>query len=251
VPIGLTALAFAFLYITMPNRRVLVRDALSGGFLAAFAFEGMKHGFAFYITQFPTHKLVYGAFASVPIFLLWVYLSWVVVLSGAIAAAIMPEWRERTFREEPGAGTEFLDALQILRLLWAAHRSGEIVTVFRLHTEARMPIDRVEALLDAMAGASWTGKVAHGWTLIKDAKEIRMADVYHLFVFQPDARPPVRKSGQDLDRVALDLAGGINASLQLSLEALFERAAGTAPAATGARIQAIPAPEREAAGSGG
>ena len=70
----------------MPNRRIFIRDAAVGGFLAALAFEAMKRGFTFYITQFPTYKLVYGAFASAPIFLLWVYLSWVVVLSGFGAA---------------------------------------------------------------------------------------------------------------------------------------------------------------------
>jgi len=251
IPIGLTALAFAFLYISMPNRRVLVRDALSGGFLAAFAFEGMKHGFALYITHFPTHKLVYGAFASVPIFLLWIYLSWLVVLSGAIAAAVMPEWRERTFRVGPVAGTDFLDALQVLRMLCEAHRTGEIVTIYRLHTEARLPIDCVEALLDAMARAGWTGKVGRGWTLTKDADAIRVADVYHLFVFRPDAPPPARRSGEALDRLALELAGSVEGNLQLSLSALFERAAGGASAPAGARIQAVPPAEREAAGSGG
>ena len=98
VPLLLTATAFTLAYITIPNQRVLVRDALTGGLLAAIAFEAMKRGFAFYITQFPTYKLVYGAFASVPIFLLWIYLSWLVVLIGAVTAAVMPEWRERTGR---------------------------------------------------------------------------------------------------------------------------------------------------------
>ena len=98
VPLLLTATAFTLAYITIPNRRVLVRDAVTGGLLAAIAFEAMKRGFAFYITQFPTYKLVYGAFAGVPIFLLWIYLSWLVVLIGAVTAAVMPEWRERTGR---------------------------------------------------------------------------------------------------------------------------------------------------------
>jgi membrane protein len=84
--------------MTIPNRRVLVRDALAGGLLAAVAFEAMKRGFAFYIAQVPTYTLLYGAFASVPIFLLWIYLSWVVVLIGAATAAVMPEWRGRAGR---------------------------------------------------------------------------------------------------------------------------------------------------------
>ena len=94
-PFLLTGLAFALAYATMPNRRVLVGDALAGGLVAALAFEAMKRGFALYIAQFPTYRLVYGAFSAVPIFLLWIYLSWVVVLLGAVTAAVLPEWRER------------------------------------------------------------------------------------------------------------------------------------------------------------
>jgi membrane protein len=95
VPVLLTACAFTLAYVAIPNRRVRVRDALTGGVAAAAAFEATKHGFALYIAHFPTYTLVYGAFASVPIFLLWIYLSWVVVLLGAVTAAVMPEWRER------------------------------------------------------------------------------------------------------------------------------------------------------------
>jgi len=241
VPILLTGLAFALVYITLPNRRVLVRDALSGGFLAALAFEGMKQGFAFYITHFPTYKLVYGAFASVPIFLLWIYLSWLVVLFGAVAAAVMPEWRERAAQVEPVPGAQFLDALQVLRILWEARRTGDIVTGLRLHAIVKLPIDRIEAILDAMSIERWVGRVGRGWTLIRDAAEISVAEVYHLFVFRPGAKLSSRQSGQELDRLAHELACGVEERLQVSLEDLFYRAA--APevvAAAPKRIQAIP-----------
>ena len=224
VPIGLTGIAFSLLYFAMPNRRVLVRDALSGGFLAALAFEGMKHGFAFYVAYFPTHTVIYGAFASVPIFLLWIYLSWLVVLCGAVAAAVMPEWPDRASHVQPLPGGRFLDALQILRVLADAHHSGEIVTVARLHAALRLPVDRIEAVLDEMSSAGWVGKVAQGWTLTRDAAEISVADVYRQFVFRAGARP-ARPSGQALDRLALDLAGGAEEKMALSLEELFSRAA--------------------------
>jgi membrane protein len=224
VPILLTGLAFALLYVTLPNRRVLLRDALSGGFLAALMFEGMKQGFAAYITRFPTYTIVYGAFASVPIFLLWVYLSWLVVLLGAVVTAVMPEWRERASQVEPVPGSQFLDALQILRLLWEAHRAGGVVTVHELHRVVKLPIDRIEANLDAMSRARWVGRVGRGWVLTRDAGEVSVADVYHLFVFRTGARIAARQSGQTLDRLALELAGGIEENLQLPLEKLFRKA---------------------------
>jgi len=225
VPILLTAAAFTLAYIAIPNRRVLVRDALAGGLLAALAFEGMKHGFALYVTQFPTYRLVYGAFASVPIFLLWIYLSWVVVLFGAVTAAVLPEWRERATQVEAVPGVQFLDALQILRVLWEAHRRGEVITVLRLHGIVKLPFDRIEAALHAMSAAHWTGRVANGWALIKDAAEVSVADVYRLLVFRQGARLPARQSGQELDRLVLELAGGVEENLGLSLEELFRRAA--------------------------
>jgi len=227
VPILLTGIAFALLYITLPNRRVLVRDALSGGFLAALAFEGMKRGFAAYVTQFPTYTLVYGAFASVPIFLLWIYLSWLVVLLGGVVTAVMPEWRERASQVELVPGSQFLDALQIVRLLWEAHHEGDIATVYQLHKVIKLPIDRIEAILDAMSRARWVGRVGRGWVLIKDAGEVTVADLYHLFVFRTGARIAARESGQKLDQLALGLASGLEAALQLPLEALFLKAAAT------------------------
>lgn len=239
VPITLTGIAFSLLYLIMPNRRVLPRDALCGGFLAALAFEAMKHGFALYVAHFPTYRTVYGAFASVPIFLLWIYSSWVVVLSGAAVTAVMPEWRERASQAEPVPGGAFLDALQILRLLWEAHQAGDTVTVHRLHLAVKLPLDRIEAILDAMRAARWVGPVGDGWTLVRDPDGIRVADVYRLFVFRAGARLPARQSGQALDGIALELAGAIEERLGLSIEALFRRAADAAhePRATGTLLR--------------
>jgi len=95
VPLVLTSAAFALLYFTLPRCPVLKRDALTGGIAAGACFEIMKHGFGFYVAHFPTYTVVYGAFAAVPIFLLWIYLSWLIIIGGAVLVAVLPEWRER------------------------------------------------------------------------------------------------------------------------------------------------------------
>ena len=83
IPLMLTGLGFAGLFVVVPNRDVLWRDALVGGFVTAIVLEIMKSAFAYYLTRFPTYTIIYGAFATLPIFLLWIYLSWLAVLLGA------------------------------------------------------------------------------------------------------------------------------------------------------------------------
>lgn len=91
LPFAFTCVALTLLYAVVPNCRVPLRDALIGAVLAGVALELAKRGFALFLKQFPTYSLVYGAFAIVPIFLLWLYLSWLVVLAGAALTAMLPK----------------------------------------------------------------------------------------------------------------------------------------------------------------
>jgi membrane protein len=95
VPFLLQTAAFTLLYLIAPNRRVSWRDALAGGIVAALVFEAAKHGLAFYIRLFPTYDAIYGAIATIPVVLIWIYLCWVATLLGAEVAATLPEWRAR------------------------------------------------------------------------------------------------------------------------------------------------------------
>ena len=90
VPAVLTAIAFTLLYRSVPACPVRTRHALAGGVLAALAFEIMKTLFGLYIAAFPSYQLIYGAFAAIPIFLIWIYLSWTITLVGALLVAGLP-----------------------------------------------------------------------------------------------------------------------------------------------------------------
>jgi membrane protein len=225
VPFMLTSVALALLYLTMPNRRISPRDALTGGFIAGLAFEVMKRAFALYITSFPTYKLVYGAFATVPVFLMWVYVSWLVVVFGAVVVAVLPEWRERAGRAEPAPGTDFFDALQILKVLWHAHREGKVVRLSDLFGIVKVRIERIEAILEAMTGATWITRAApRGWVLIRDPATIPVADVFRLFVFNAESHIPARHADPELEAMTHDVSARIAGELTSSLEDLFGKA---------------------------
>src|SRR5205085_1345053 len=93
VPFLLELIACALLCCVIPNCAVRWRDGLAGAAVAAIAIEILKIGFAIYIGSMSSYQTVYGALAAIPIFLLWMYVSWMAVLLGAVVAANLPTWR--------------------------------------------------------------------------------------------------------------------------------------------------------------
>ncbi len=91
LPTLMLAALCGLIYYAIPNRRVRPWHAIAGGLVAAFGFALVQRGFGYYIAVFPNYTLIYGAFAAVPIFLVWLYLSWLVVLAGALTAAVLGE----------------------------------------------------------------------------------------------------------------------------------------------------------------
>jgi len=144
IPFALTAIAFVLLYKVVPNRRIEAKDALIGGLCAALLFEAMKQGFAVYIARFPTYTLIYGAFAAIPIFLLWIYLSWLVVLLGAVLAATLPEWRSGHAGSRMLCDMDVAERLQgllrLLRALVATQRAHVVPTSNALAASAVLSI---------------------------------------------------------------------------------------------------------------
>ncbi len=163
VPVSVSALAFVLVYRIIPNRHVPVRHALAGGILAAVLFEAMKSVFAAYIRAVPTYRLVYGAFASIPIFLLWLYLSWLVVLFGAEFTASLAYWRGRLWRRGDAPESGLRGAFEVGRALAAA--GGEPVPFARLRECADMPADRLEDLLQSLVDSGAARRTRKGWAI--------------------------------------------------------------------------------------
>jgi membrane protein len=214
-PVILTSVAMMLLYLLVPNRRVRVRHALIGGVMAGILFELSKRAFAFYVTQFPTYSLVYGAFAALPIFLVWMYVSWLVVLLGAALTAVLPGYSHTERRGRP-AGLHFYEALDVLGQLVAAQRHGHVVSLTQLARGLQLAPEQCERMLERMAALGWaTNAAGEGWVLTRDAGSLSAGDVYSAFVFDR--------------RGAAAQYEGIQERLETPLAQLFERTEETPP----------------------
>ncbi|HIJ61224.1 MAG TPA: YihY family inner membrane protein [Rhodospirillaceae bacterium] len=128
VPDLLMMLTFTLIYVAVPNRRVRAGDAAVGGVAAGLVFAALRWGFAIYAANAQSYESIYGAVALVPIFLLWMYLSWVVVLGGAELTAALPEWRatRHHLQGRQPAWRRLALALELLSALDAeSRRSGK------------------------------------------------------------------------------------------------------------------------------
>jgi membrane protein len=168
-PAAVSAVAFFLLYRLVPNRKVPWRHAAAGGVLAAVVFEFAKEVFAFYVAHAPAYSVVYGTFAALPFFLLWVYVSWLVVLFGAELAASLDYWKDRKWRRVDLAHARFGDAVAVARLLF--HAGGEPVAFERLRLETGMPQDELENALHHMTASGLVERVGRTGYAIPASQE--------------------------------------------------------------------------------
>jgi membrane protein len=96
LPFVFSTTGLTLLYKYVPARPVRLGPALVGGLAAAFALEGARELFALYVTRVPTYQLIYGALSALPVFLLWIYVGWIIVLAGAAVTATLAEGARRS-----------------------------------------------------------------------------------------------------------------------------------------------------------
>ncbi|MHA3902658.1 YihY family inner membrane protein [Castellaniella sp. WN] len=171
VPLLMSVLGFTALFVFVPNCRVLWRDAALGGLGTTAVLAVMKAGFTAYLTRFPSYTVIYGAFATLPIFLLWIYLSWLVVLMGATVASLLPALRLHRWVLQRQVGAQAVDALGILRVLWRARGAqppGRSLGYLEKHL--RVHPDALRDILGALRELGYAVPVADGdqWVLACD-----------------------------------------------------------------------------------
>ncbi|WP_353169287.1 YihY family inner membrane protein [Acinetobacter sp.] len=124
ISFALTTLGFFILYWTIPNRSVPIKAAAIAGVFGAVAFELLKNLFGFVMTNFTSYTLVYGAFAAVPIFLLWIFLSWNIVLLGVEISYTLTAFHTGKIQTRHPV----LMMLDILELFYKKQKTGQVVT---------------------------------------------------------------------------------------------------------------------------
>lgn len=205
---ALLAAALAALYRLVPNAPVRWRHAAAGGVLAAAGFVLAKKGLALYLKSVPTYSVVYGAFATVPILLVWIYLVWVVVLLGAVVAAHAPMLMAGLRRRPVVPGGQAMLALEVLAWLEAA-RQGPEAGLSRDSLAARLRADplQIEPVLDELVLIGWVGRLDEGpqprHVLLCDPQTASLGPWVDRFLLGPAPGAPALRRGLNAQALCL------------------------------------------------
>lgn len=173
------------LYRFVPNRFVPARQAFVGALITAFCLETARFLFTWYMGNFDGYRSIYGAFAAVPFFLLWLNLLWTLVLGGAVLTSSLSYWQGEAFRRGFDSRGQFDDVLKILLLLDAAQKEGRTLSVQEFRRHINMGYDELGELLEKLARHGYIYSGRQGWVLKTGADSIELSELFKLFVYRP------------------------------------------------------------------
>jgi membrane protein len=176
IPASMSAMAFFMLYRIVPHRKVPWRHALIGGAVAAVLFEIAKELFAYYVRHAPAYNIIYGTFALVPIFMIWVFLSWLVVLFGAELTASLEYWKGDRWRRTLTSKARFAQAVAIGQRLVEA--GGEPLPLDRLRMDTGIARRELEAAIERLAKGGYVTREGDVVRLAHDPNDITLGDLY-------------------------------------------------------------------------
>lgn len=175
----LLAGGMAALYRYVPNTFVRWTHAWAGGLFVAAGIEIAKKALTLYLSSVPTYSLVYGAFATLPILLVWIYVAWVIVLLGAVIAAYLPSLLAGVARRGSAHGWQFQLAVELLQQLHLARSTTRIgLEASELAKSLQVDVLQLEPVLETLMSLDWIGQLSDP----DDEKEAR-----YLLLADPDA----------------------------------------------------------------
>ena len=218
IQFGILAAATAGLFHYVPNTAVRWRHACAGGIFVAIAFEVAKKLLAWYVDTVPTYSAVFGAFAVVPILMLWVYLGWVIMLLGAVIAAYAPSLQMRIKTRTDTPGWRFELAMAVLAQLEQARHSPPNKPLYGLSQVAlseRLSADplQLEPLLEALADIGWVSRLDEGGdarhVLLCDPATTTMAPLLQRTLLNPGASSAAFMQASGMRQITLRQALGL------------------------------------------
>jgi membrane protein len=178
-PVVIELLAFTAIYRTVPHRTVHWRHAFAGALLAVVLFEVVKGSLGLFVGNFPAYK-VYGTLAAIPIFLLWIFLGWVVILLGASFASSLSAFRYQPASMRLPEGYELYGILRMLGRFAQARARGEGLHSDDIERMEPMLTDAlVQQLLAQLEDIRLVSRAESGeWLLSRDLDDLSLAELY-------------------------------------------------------------------------
>lgn len=229
MPFFTTSIAFTLLYVLVPNTHVNRRHAITGGVAAAVLFELAKYTFGVYVKAVSTYTMIYGAIAVIPMFLIWIYVSWLIVLLGAQISYSLSVFRmEDIGKHHSESRWGFLDAYQIIGELWLAQKQGTGRSVMQLKKSGvRISHASMNVIFDVLVKANWIKRNSLGqWCLIRDLGELTLLDLYKILPCKlPDNMDrPANKWQKSLQGVLADSDASLAVALAIPVNKALKNA---------------------------
>ncbi len=195
----LMAGGMAALYHYVPNVQVKWSHAWAGGLFVSAGLELAKKVLTLYLSQVPSYSLMYGAFATVPILLIWIYTAWVIVLWGAVIAAYLPSLLATTVRRSDAPGWSFQLALEVLQQLRRARSTpAHGLSMPQLVVALRVDGLQLEPVLEALTTLDWVQQLSENdspeasrYVLLADPATTPLAPLLQQLLLERD--PAVEK----------------------------------------------------------
>lgn len=224
---ALTVIGFFFLYWTIPNRAIPLRSALIAGLFSGTIFQLLKTVFGYLMANFTSYELVYGAFAAVPIFLLWIYLSWNIVLLGVeVSFAITSFNTGKVQKRHP-----LVMMLDILEMFYQKQKSGEAVNDNEgLKILGRGEVDRWSSYIEILEQQQLIKRTENDeYVLVRNLSKIDFWQFYSELPFTLPTRKDIGNIHPDdewmqrLGPFLIDSNDYLAAKLSIPLATIFEK----------------------------